>query len=201
MAAAATPIVEVLGEVGGISQENSCPRILLLVCGLRKVKDPLYVVDAFAEWHRKEPNIHLVIIGPAVDPDFAKEVKEKVERLGGVHLLPEIPQEDLHAVMRNCFAVVNSSASEGMSAAILEAMDLSVPVLARNIPGNAAIITHRATGLLYSSQQEFVELAKSLMGDPVLQKEIVTRAKEYVSERHSPEQEGRAYRELVLQLQ
>ncbi|XP_061459496.1 glycosyltransferase 1 domain-containing protein 1 isoform X2 [Rhineura floridana] len=136
-----------------ILQGNSSLRLFLLICGLRRVKDPLYLVDAFAEWHREEPSIHLMIIGPAIDPLFAEEVKEKVKRADGVHLLQEIPQEDLHAVMQKCFAVVNSSISEGMSAAILEAMDLNVPVLARNIPGNAAVITHKTTGLLYSDPQ------------------------------------------------
>lgn len=32
-------------------------------------------------------------------------------------------------------------------------MDLDIPVLARNIPGNAAIITHKETGLLFSNPQ------------------------------------------------
>lgn len=41
-------------------------------------------------------------------------------RTAGVRLLGEMPQGDLHAALRNCFAVVNSSMSEGMSAAILE---------------------------------------------------------------------------------
>ena len=33
----------------------------------------------------------------------------------------------------------------------LQAMDLGVPVIARNIPGNRAIIDNRQTGLLYDS--------------------------------------------------
>lgn len=32
-------------------------------------------------------------------------------------------------------------------------MDLEVPVLARDIPGNAAVVQHEVTGLLYSSPQ------------------------------------------------
>lgn len=32
-------------------------------------------------------------------------------------------------------------------------MDLGVPVLARDIPGNAAVVQHEVTGLLYSSPQ------------------------------------------------
>ncbi|XP_059719352.1 glycosyltransferase 1 domain-containing protein 1 isoform X2 [Haemorhous mexicanus] len=120
--------------------------LFLLVCGLRRVKDPLYLVEAFSEWHRKDPSVHLGIIGPA-------------------------------------------------------AMDLEVPVLARNIPGNAAIIKHRETGLLFSTPQEFVVLSKSLMNDPVLEKEIVTRAKEYVEQHHSWEGERKTYQSLVQRLQ
>lgn len=37
-----------------------------------------------------------------------------------MRLIREMPQGDLHAALKNCFAVVNSSVSEGMSAAILE---------------------------------------------------------------------------------
>ncbi|XP_077691217.1 glycosyltransferase 1 domain-containing protein 1 isoform X2 [Eretmochelys imbricata] len=152
----------------GISQDTENVRLFLLICGLRRVKDPLYLVDVFSEWHRREPHIHLVIIGPAVDPQFTSEVNEKVNRAPGVHLLQEIPQDDLHAAVKRCFAVVNSSISEGMSAAILE---------------------------------EFVQLSKSLMNDPSLERKIVTKAKAYVKKHHSWECEREAYQNLVLKLQ
>uniref|UniRef100_A0A2D4FQU0 Glycosyl transferase family 1 domain-containing protein n=1 Tax=Micrurus corallinus TaxID=54390 RepID=A0A2D4FQU0_MICCO len=102
--------------------------------------------------------------------------------------------------MKNSFAVVNSSISEGMSAAILEAMDLNVPVLARDIPGNAAVIVHQTTGLLYSTPQEFVQQAKTLMKDPVLYREIVRKGHEYVLKHHSWEKERKVYQNLVLRL-
>nr|XP_060641579.1 glycosyltransferase 1 domain-containing protein 1 isoform X3 [Anolis sagrei ordinatus] len=184
----------------GIPHDCNSLCFFLLICGLRRVKDPLYLADAFSEWHREDPSVQLIIIGPAVDPVFAEEVKEKVQRADGVHLLKEIPQEDLHAAVKKCFAVVNSSISEGMSAALLEAMDLKVPVLARNIPGNAAIITHKETGLLYSSPEEFVQLSKNLISDPCLQRKIVTKAKEYVTKHHSWEHERNAYQNFVLSL-
>lgn len=185
----------------GIPADTDSLHLFLLICGLRRVKDPLYLVEVFSDWHRKDPSVHLGIIGPAVDPVFTTEVKEKVKRAPGVHLLPELPQDELHAAVRRSFAVVNSSVSEGMSAAILEAMDLDIPVLARNIPGNAAIIKHGETGLLFSDPQEFIALSKSLMNDPVMKKEITARAKDYVKEQHSWEGERKTYRELVLRLQ
>ncbi|XP_069476228.1 glycosyltransferase 1 domain-containing protein 1 isoform X2 [Ambystoma mexicanum] len=50
----------------GIQQELNKVKLFVLVCGLRRVKDPLYLVDAFSEWHRKEPNVYMLIIGPTV---------------------------------------------------------------------------------------------------------------------------------------
>nr|XP_031526004.1 glycosyltransferase 1 domain-containing protein 1 isoform X2 [Vicugna pacos] len=139
-----------------INQSADHLHVFLLICGLRRVKDPLYLVDAFSEWHQEEPSVYMMIVGPEVDPVFTREVEAKVKRTPGVRLMGEMAQEDLHAVVKNCFAVVNSSVSEGMSAAILEAMDLEVPVLARNIPGNAAVVTHEVTGLLFSDPQELM---------------------------------------------
>ncbi|XP_067557313.1 glycosyltransferase 1 domain-containing protein 1 isoform X4 [Pseudorca crassidens] len=140
-----------------INQSADSLHVFLLICGLRQVKDPLYLVDAFSEWHQEEPSVYMVIVGPEVDPVFTREVKAKVKRTPGVRLIGEMAREDLHAVVKNCFAVVNSSVSEGMSAAILEAMDLEVPVLARNIPGNAAVVKHEVTGLLFSDPQVLKE--------------------------------------------
>uniref|UniRef100_A0A452SXA5 Glycosyltransferase 1 domain containing 1 n=1 Tax=Ursus maritimus TaxID=29073 RepID=A0A452SXA5_URSMA len=185
----------------GINQSADNLHIFLLVCGLRQVKDPLYLVDAFSEWHREEPNVYMVIVGPEVDPVFTREVKAKVKRTAGVRLLGEMPQGDLHAALRNCFAVVNSSMSEGMSAAILEAMDLEVPVLARNIPGNAAVVKHEVTGLLFSDPQDFVQLAKRLVREPALEKELVANGREYVRRYHSWQAERDTYQNLVRTLE
>uniref|UniRef100_A0AAA9TT93 Glycosyltransferase 1 domain containing 1 n=1 Tax=Bos taurus TaxID=9913 RepID=A0AAA9TT93_BOVIN len=154
-----------------------------------------------SEWHQEEPNIYMVIVGPEVDPVFTREVKAKVKRTPGVRLIREMAQEDLHAVMKNCFALVNSSVSEGMSAAILEAMDLEVPVLARNIPGNSAVVKHEVTGLLFSDPQEFVQLAKRLVSDPALEKTIVANGREYVRKYHSWQEERQTYRQLVRTLE
>uniref|UniRef100_A0A4W2HZJ1 Glycosyltransferase 1 domain-containing protein 1 n=1 Tax=Bos indicus x Bos taurus TaxID=30522 RepID=A0A4W2HZJ1_BOBOX len=184
-----------------INQSADNLHVFLLICGLRQVKDPLYLVDAFSEWHQEEPNVYMVIVGPEVDPVFTREVKAKVKRTPGVRLIREMAQEDLHAVMKNCFALVNSSVSEGMSAAILEAMDLEVPVLARNIPGNSAVVKHEVTGLLFSDPQEFVQLAKRLVSDPALEKTIVANGREYVRKYHSWQEERQTYRQLVRTLE
>ncbi|XP_060049278.1 glycosyltransferase 1 domain-containing protein 1 isoform X2 [Erinaceus europaeus] len=121
-------------------------RVFLLICGLRQVKDPLFLVDAFSEWHQEEPCVYMVIVGP-------------------------------------------------------EAMNLEVPVLARNITGNAALVTHGVTGLLFSNPQEFIQQAKRLVSDPELEKEIVANGREYVRRCHSWHVERDTYQHLVQTLQ
>ncbi|KAL3062985.1 hypothetical protein OYC64_002720 [Pagothenia borchgrevinki] len=172
-------------------------RVFLLVCGLRRVKDPLYLVEVFQEWHYENPLNVLFIIGPKIDPVFTVEVEAVVKRTAGVFLAQERSQQELHAAMKRCFAVVNSSVSEGMSAAILEAMDLGVPVLARDIPGNAAVVQHEFTGLLYSSPQEFVNQSHRLLSDHELRERVVRNGKLYVEEHHGLNQERETYRWLV----
>jgi len=114
--------------------------------------------------------------------------------------LPSLQACDLHAAMQTCFAVVNSSTSEGMASAVLESMALGVPVLARNIPGNSALIKQRETGLLFNTPEEFVTLAKELKESPSLCHYITTNAKKYVCEHHSIEGEKKTYKGLLDKL-
>uniref|UniRef100_UPI0037E9BF36 glycosyltransferase 1 domain-containing protein 1 isoform X2 n=1 Tax=Semicossyphus pulcher TaxID=241346 RepID=UPI0037E9BF36 len=209
---------EFLRSSGVSSERVDELRVFLLVCGLRRVKDPLYLVEVFSEWHSENPLNVLVIIGPKlphwsnkrcgctasvikrriqIDPVFTVEVEAVVQRTAGVFLAQERSQQELHAAMKRCFAVVNSSVSEGMSAAILEAMDLGVPVLARNIPGNAAVVQHEFTGLLYSSPQEFVHQSQRLLSDHELRERVVRNGKVYVEEHHGLKQERETYQQLV----
>ncbi|XP_034547230.1 glycosyltransferase 1 domain-containing protein 1 isoform X2 [Notolabrus celidotus] len=188
---------EFLRSSGVSSECGDELRVFLLVCGLRRVKDPLYLLEVFSEWHCEDPLNVLVIVGPKIDPVLTVDMEAVVQRTAGVFLAQERDQQELHAAMKRCFAVVNSSVSEGMSASILEAMDLGVPVLARDIPGNAAVVQHEFTGLLYSSPQEFVNQSQRLLSDHELRERVVRNGKLYVEEHHSLKQERETYQQLM----
>ncbi|XP_028433985.1 glycosyltransferase 1 domain-containing protein 1 isoform X2 [Perca flavescens] len=67
----------------GVSREHVDElHVFLLVCGLRRVKDPLYLVEVFSEWHCENPLNVLVIIGPKIDPVFTVEVEAVVKSRG-----------------------------------------------------------------------------------------------------------------------
>ncbi|XP_077996398.1 glycosyltransferase 1 domain-containing protein 1-like [Glandiceps talaboti] len=178
---------------------GSC--IFLLVAGIRPVKDPLYVVEAFSEWHIRKSRVHLVIVGPELDPEYTKKVKSTVENLPGVHLIHALPQPDVHAAISQSYALINSSLSEGMPQAVLEAMMSGVPVIVRDIPVNAAIVKHNSSGLLFNTPQEFIKQAERLVDSEELCQHLVSNAKEYVTHEHSLATEKKTYIELVSLLQ
>ena len=55
-----------------------------------------------------------------------------------VEYISFVAQEKLFDLLQSSFITINSSKSEGQSAAVLESMSFGVPVLARNIPGNSS---------------------------------------------------------------
>ncbi|CAI9740461.1 Hypothetical predicted protein [Octopus vulgaris] len=174
--------------------------IFLLIGGIRSVKDPLYLTDIFSEWHREHRTCFFVIIGPKIEDCYYEKFLKKIQTLPGVVYINGLIPSDTHASIEQSCAVVNSSLSEGMSTAILEAMQLGTPVIARNIPGNSAILQDGKSALLYNTPQEFLEKAKLLLCDPTLYNEIVIAAKQSIETCHNLEEEGRSYTMVVHDL-
>ncbi|XP_076586754.1 glycosyltransferase 1 domain-containing protein 1 isoform X4 [Chaetodon auriga] len=73
---------EFLRSSGVSSERLDELRVFLLVCGLRRVKDPLYLVQVFSEWRRQDPLNVFVIIGPKIDPVLSAEVQAAVQSRG-----------------------------------------------------------------------------------------------------------------------
>ena len=68
--------------------------------------------------------------------------------------------------------ILNNSVSEGLPNALLEATALGLPILARNIPGNAAVVESGGNGLLYDDAAGFLESAVRLLNDPDLRRSL-----------------------------
>ena len=58
--------------------------------------------------------------------------------------------------------VLNTSLSEGLSANLLEAGALGRPVVASRVPGNADLIRHKETGLLFDDEDELARCVLAL---------------------------------------
>ena len=119
--------------------------VFLLPAGLRPVKDVLWAVDAIddavgAGAANASPPFVLAIVGPSLDDKYRDAVVERLGRSKNVVLIPPVDRAHTVGYMRAATAVVNTSKSEGQSGALLEAAAAGVPMIARDIPGNRALL-------------------------------------------------------------
>ena len=158
------PLRVSLHEALGV--EHRTP-VLLLPAGLRPVKDVLWAAEALvhiaAELKKQQPGARcsscgppfvFAVCGPELDPGYAADVRNALigpggneaaaaaaaVRNGASALLPAVPRATMVRWMAQAAAVLNTSVSEGQSGAILEAAALGTPVLARDNPGNRALL-------------------------------------------------------------
>lgn len=172
-------------------------RMLLLAAGLRRIKDPAHLLDAVAAWHMRDPRVHLVVVGDALEPDHADAVLAHIARTPGAHHHPSLSRGHFLAAVRDADLVVNTSHDEGMNGVLLEAMHLGTPVIARRNAGNASLVAHGETGMLYDTPDDFVATARALLDDDTLRRRITARARRVVACAHGLDDERDAYLRLV----
>ncbi len=99
-------------------------------------KGQLELVRAFDHVRHARPEVKLELAGPVADNSYAREIEQLIRErdlsdsvwLGG-------PVRDIYRRERNWDLFVSLSSDEGQGMAILEAMAIGVPVLARNCAG------------------------------------------------------------------
>lgn len=99
-------------------------------------KGQLELVRAFDLLHRRNKELRLELIGPVADAAYAQEIETTIRSRnlsGNVWLGGQV--RDVYRRERQWDLFVSLSSDEGQGMAILEAMALGVPVLARNCPG------------------------------------------------------------------
>jgi trehalose synthase len=177
-------------------------RYVLQVSRWDRLKDPLGVIDGFAEHVAPHTDAHLVYAGPAVeavsdDPEGA-EVLEQARRRwkelpddvrGRVHLAL-LPMEDLeenaaivNALQRRAAVVVQKSLAEGFGLTVAEAMWKARPVVASRIGGIQDQIEDGESGVLLDDSKDLAaygQAVKALLEDPERAERIGAEARKRV---------------------
>ena len=88
---------------------------------------------------------------------------------------------------------------EGLSQSILEAMALSVPVIATNASGNPDLIEHGTTGFLFedSDIDQLAGLIQQLIGNEQLRDSVAREASRVVKNQYSMKEIVRQYEEFL----
>jgi len=115
-------------------------------------KGQLGLVNAFAELRKRCPRARLELVGPTADAAYARDVRSAVRRAGlsrAVTLTGAVP--DVAARMGAWDLFVSMSSDEGQGLAVLEAMALGVPVVARPVAGIVDFLVEQRTGFAIRS--------------------------------------------------
>lgn len=153
-----------LAPLGGI--------LFLHPAGLRPVKGNRELLDLFDPLAAEGLPFSVAFCGPALDPAYSSDFCTAVARRPWARYLGVIPPEAIPATLRQVDVVLNNSQSEGIPNALIEAAALGVPMLVRDIPGNAAVVEEGINGLLYHDAASFARQARALMDDPLLRRRL-----------------------------
>jgi len=146
--------------------------VFFLPAGIRPVKRNLETLRAMQEIYEMRPNVRLAFAGPSLDQEYTARFQEELGRHSEfARWIPTIPHGSMRSAYASIDIVINSSSSEGLSNALLEAIAAGRPILASDIPGNRWPIVEgkgiSACGLRYkvSDINDFIGAALKLIDD------------------------------------
>lgn len=122
--------------------------IVMAAARLIERKGIAYLVDAFAQVLREEPDAKLMIAGEG--PERSR-LEEKVRKLGlskSVSFLGIIPYREVSSYYAACDVFVHIPTYEAMPHVIYEAMATGKPVVTSRVGGILEVIEHEKDGLL-----------------------------------------------------
>lgn len=180
-------------------------RIVLQVSRWDRLKDPVGVLDAFAEHIAPRSPAWLVLAGPAAssvtdDPEQPKILAELTQRREALPTeiceriaLAELPMEDaeenaviVNALQHRADVVVQKSLAEGFGLTVAEAMWKSRPVVASRVGGIEDQIESGKNGILIDDARDlraFGEAVVELLADPQRAAALGTEARLHVAHR------------------
>lgn len=172
-------------------------KVIIWIGEIRTVKDPIFAIRFLS--HLNNAQYHLFLIGYENDQILNEYIRSSYSQLN-LTFLGGQSQSFIHTLMRTSFAYINTSINEGMCLAMLEAMTLGLPVLARRNTGNTSIIKHGKTGLIFDTPDEAVQCLIELDNSTKLRNLLIRQAENYVRKYHNITNETKSYRNLLLDL-
>lgn len=175
--------------------------VFLLVAGLRGVKRPLHAFHGLLRVYEQHPQVRFALAGSELDPTWSAAVQEAVANHPNfARYLGPIPYEEMRDLFAASNVAMNTSSSEGLSHALLEAMSVGRPVLATDVPGNFDLIQDGVNGFLFASDDELVDKATRLVTDPALLDRLVQGGHDTIEQHFSLARELDAFHDLYTSI-
>jgi glycosyltransferase involved in cell wall biosynthesis len=109
----------------------------------KRIKDAIWAADLLKVIR---DDVHLLVIGDGPQHDRLRRFRDQVVIRDKVHLLGH--RDDVARIVPHLDVLWSTSAYEGQSNAVLEAMAAGVPVVATDVPGTRDLVVSGQTGYL-----------------------------------------------------
>jgi glycosyltransferase involved in cell wall biosynthesis len=151
-------------------------------------KGQLALVNAFVRVIARYPEARLTLVGSVADRAYGDEIRSAIarHRLGkAVRLTGGV--RDAHRHVRSWDLFVSLSSDEGQGLAVLEAMALGVPVVARAVAGIADFLVDGRTGIAVNGKSPVAAAAAIVraLEEPAALRNVVSAARRMVHERYA----------------
>lgn len=189
-------------ELGIVSHDP----VIGIVANLKKVKNHLFLLQAFRELVQDRKNAMLLLVGGSFenDPDNTEpEIRRFIAVSGLANRVilagyrPDVP--DLLGLM-DVFCL--TSLQEGLPISLIEAMAAGIPVVGTDSDGIREVISHGKNGFLVKTGdvQGFKKILTTLLGDASLRRRLGAESKRLAQESYSLARCVRQYEDLYASL-
>lgn len=153
--------------------------VAITVSRLGPEKNLPFLLNAFKQVARELPNLHLVIIGKGREEEYLEEMVRMLEMAGRVHLVGEVPYEEVPNWLALGDFFVITSVNESHPLSVLEALAAGLPVIGIPCPGVEDTIVNGVNGL-WSPQDAhaFAAQMRRLTQEPELRARLAAGARE-----------------------
>jgi glycosyltransferase involved in cell wall biosynthesis len=162
---------------------------IICVANFRPEKDHLTLIRAMALVVQESPGAHLFLVGDVRNAEYYRSVQREIyfRRLEpNISLLG--PRHDVGAILKACHIGVLSSATEGLSVALLEYGMAGLATVATSVGQAVEVLDYGAAGILVpSAQPEILAQALSaLVRSPEQRATLGCRFRMYVEKTYGP---------------
>lgn len=163
----------------------------------KRIKDAIWAADLLKFAGR---DVHLLIVGDGPQRRLLERFRDLCRIADRVHFLGH--RDDVPRLMPHFNAFWSTSAYEGQSNSVMEAMAAGVPVVATDIPGTRDLVVHGATGYLVplGDRAALARYTNDLLDDPALGRRLGEAARDRMRAEFSIEQMVRRHAALYAEL-
>lgn len=172
-----------------IRQElNIAPDAILVLFVARFIhqKQPLKLIEAFAEAHQQNPKLKLLMVG---DGDQKPTALQLVKDLNiESHVIFEPFRQDVPDVLAAADIFVLPSLWEGLPIGLLEAMAMGKAIIGTQVDGTSEVLRNNENGLLIATDNLAPNLSDALLAmaaDPALRAKLGSAAQQTISSTYS----------------